>query len=34
MWLSKNGMKIGFFMSTDLETFRNFKIWHTFDKEK
>jgi hypothetical protein len=34
MWLSQSGMKIGFFMSTDLETFRNFKIWHTFDKEK
>jgi hypothetical protein len=32
MWLSQSGMKIGLFVSTDLETFKSYRIWHTFDK--
>ncbi len=32
MWLSQSGMKVGLFVSTDLETFKNYRIWRTFDK--
>ncbi len=34
MWLSQSGMKIGLFVSTSLENFRSFRIFHPSDKEK
>jgi hypothetical protein len=34
MWLSQSGVKVGLFVSTDLQTFRNYRLWNSLDKKK